>query len=65
MLVVPIPLCILLLGLLDVRCHEELSKEDKKRQDINNVGSNDTKTCLLASVGQQVGSLTHHCDELD
>ena len=53
-----------LLG-FDVGLHIKLSKQEEKRQNVHNVGGNNGLGQLLASIDEQVGSLRHHCKELN
>ena len=55
---------LLLLG-LHVRLHEELSEEEEKRQDVNNICCGDSDRKRVASLDDKVSSLRHHGDELD
>ena len=48
-----------------VRRDKELSKQDKERQDVDNVHESDPRTAGSTLGGDQVGSLRHHGNKLD
>jgi hypothetical protein len=50
---------------LHVRSDKKLSKEEKERKNVNNIGKDYSQTRLGAARGHQVGSLGHHGDKLD
>ena len=49
----------------DIRFNVELHEKEEKRKDVNNVGTGNAKRKGIASLGNKVSSLRHHCNELD
>lgn len=61
----PLRLFLLLVTRFDIGLNEELRKEHKETENVDNVTRHHTETGGFALRGQEVRSLRHHGDELD